>query len=223
MSVLEYLSCTFARTDLLFCTVYIQKGIELLLLEFEPLPLDNATGWLSVVIAILFTVSVYFVSAVGKTSYLPFKIRTLIANFAFTAGCLVWTGFSHFPENSLRRVPIERLPITPAWYPTLQERSWWIDWYNLEARWIFVSAGFGFGIAVLFYFDHQVSSVMAQSRQYPVKRPAGFHWDFVVLAVTTLVSGFLGLPAPNGLVPQCPWHTDSLVSSSSMHTGSSTD
>lgn len=51
---------------------------------------------------------------------------------------------------------------------------------------------------------------MAQARQFPVERPAGFHWDFFILGITTFVSGLLGLPAPNGLVPQAPVHTESL-------------
>lgn len=51
---------------------------------------------------------------------------------------------------------------------------------------------------------------MAQARQYPVKRPAGFHWDFFVLGWVTFVSGLLGLPAPNGLVPQAPVNSESL-------------
>lgn len=51
---------------------------------------------------------------------------------------------------------------------------------------------------------------MAQARHFPVERPAGFHWDFFLLGITTLVSGILGLPAPNGLVPQAPVHTESL-------------
>ncbi|KAH0445919.1 hypothetical protein IEQ34_025247 [Dendrobium chrysotoxum] len=171
--------------------VYIQKGIELLILEYEPAPLDNATGWLSVTIAILFTVSVYLVSKVGQTSFLPFKLRYLVSSFAFTAGIIFWTGFSNFPEYSLRRVPLERLPITKSFFPTM-DRSWFIDFWNIELRWVFVGAPLGFLIMLLFYFDHNVSSVMAQSR------------------ITTFVSGILGLPAPNGLVPQCPWSTDSL-------------
>ncbi|UZJ52355.1 hypothetical protein CBS101457_001675 [Exobasidium rhododendri] len=189
--------------------VYIQKGIELLLLEFEPAPLDNSTGWLSVTIAILFTVSVYLVSSVGQTSFLPFKIRYFVSSFAFAAGCIFWTGFSHFPKNSLEKVPIERLSITKSFFPTI-ERSWFIDFWNIEAKWALVGAPLGFLIMLLFYFDHNVSSVMAQARQFPVKRPAGFHWDFFLLGITTLVSGFLGLPAPNGLVPQCPWSTEAL-------------
>jgi hypothetical protein len=51
---------------------------------------------------------------------------------------------------------------------------------------------------------------MAQSRGFPVKRPAGFHWDFFLLGCTTFVAGILGLPAPNGLVPQAPVHTEAL-------------
>lgn len=189
--------------------VYIQKGVVLLVRGFEPLPLDNSTGWLSVAIAMLFCISVYLVTAIGKTSYLPFQLRTAVGAFAFAAGCLFWTGFSHFPENSLRDVPIERLPITRAFFPTM-DRSWFIDFWNIEARWAFVGAPLGFLITLLFWFDHNVSSVMAQAKQFPVKRPAGFHWDFFLLGITTLVSGLLGLPAPNGLVPQCPWHTESL-------------
>lgn len=79
---------------------------------------------------------------------------------------------------------------------------------------------------------------MAQSRAFPVKRPAGFHWvrarsshrmdgetlwltraflqDFFLLGCTTFVSGVLGLPAPNGLVPQAPVHTEALCELTSV-------
>lgn len=58
--------------------------------------------------------------------------------------------------------------------------------------------------------QNNVSAVMAQARSFPVKRPAGFHWDFFLLGITTFVAGILGLPAPNGLVPQAPVHTEAL-------------
>jgi hypothetical protein len=64
---------------------------------------------------------------------------------------------------------------------------------------------------LLFYYDHNVSSLTAQARQYPLKKPAGFHWDFFLLGCTCFVGGILGLPLPNGLVPQAPVHTDSLT------------
>jgi hypothetical protein len=61
---------------------------------------------------------------------------------------------------------------------------------------------------------------MAQARNYPIKRPAGFHWDFFLLGIVTFVSGILGLPAPNGLVPQAPVHTESLSVMKQVSVGS---
>lgn len=55
-----------------------------------------------------------------------------------------------------------------------------------------------------------VSSLIAQGSEFPLRKPAGFHWDFFLLGITTGVSGILGLPFPNGLIPQAPFHTESL-------------
>lgn len=65
-------------------------------------------------------------------------------------------------------------------------------------------------LTVLFYFDHNVSSLIAQGTEFPLKKPAGFHWDIFLLGITTGVCGLFGLPAPNGLIPQAPFHTASL-------------
>jgi hypothetical protein len=60
-------------------------------------------------------------------------------------------------------------------------------------------------------YSQNVSSLTAQARQFPLKKPAGFHWDFFLLGCTTFISGIIGIPFPNGLVPQAPVHTDSLT------------
>ena len=190
--------------------IYVQKGIELLVREFGPAPLDNATGWLAVTIAVLFSVTVYFATMVGASTYLPFQLRRLVGQLAFVAGCLFWTGFSNFPGHTLKDVAVSRLPITRSFFPTL-DRDWVVDFWNAEVQWVFVGAPLGFLLTLLFYFDHNVSSVMAQARKFPITKPAGFHWDFFLLGCTTFVSGILGLPVPNGLVPQAPYHTDSLA------------
>ncbi|KDN63094.1 hypothetical protein CSUB01_00168 [Colletotrichum sublineola] len=56
-----------------------------------------------------------------------------------------------------------------------------------------------------------VSSLIAQGTEFPLKKPAGFHWDLFLLGLTTGVAGILGLPFPNGLIPQAPFHTESLT------------
>lgn len=52
---------------------------------------------------------------------------------------------------------------------------------------------------------------MAQGSEFPLRKPPGFHYDFFLLGITTLIAGLLGLPAPNGLIPQAPIHTTSLT------------
>ena len=185
--------------------VYIQKGIELLVLEF---PVSAAGGWLSVTVAILFSLVVYFGQRASGTPFGPLWFRKLLGDYTFALAAVFFTGFTHIP-GYIREANLEYLPITKAFFPSTP-RSWVIPFWELEAKWIFASIPFGFLVTLLFYFDHNVSSLMAQARQYPVKRPAGFHWDFFLLGITTLVSGILGLPAPNGLVPQAPVNSESL-------------
>ena len=52
---------------------------------------------------------------------------------------------------------------------------------------------------------------MAQGSQFPLRKPPGFHYDFFLLGITTFIAGLLGIPAPNGLIPQAPIHTTSLL------------
>lgn len=78
-------------------------------------------------------------------------------------------------------------------------------------KWIFVALPIGILLTLLFYYDHNVSSLTAQAKQFPLKKPAGFHWDFFLLGCTSFIGGIIAIPLPNGLVPQAPVHTDSLV------------
>jgi len=185
--------------------VYIQKGIELLILEF---PHSQSGGWLSVTVAILFALTVYFMQKAGSMSFGPFWFRKFLSDYSFALAAVWWTGFTHIP-GYIKEANLEYLPITRAFFPS-QDRSWAVPFWELPVKWVFVSLPFGFLLMLLFYFDHNVSGLMAQARQYPVKKPSGFHWDFFLLGITTIVSGILGLPAPNGLVPQAPVNSESL-------------
>lgn len=57
-------------------------------------------------------------------------------------------------------------------------------------------------LAVSLICTQNVSSLTAQARQFPLKKPSGFHWDFFLLGCTTFIAGIVGIPFPNGLVPQ---------------------
>jgi hypothetical protein len=55
-----------------------------------------------------------------------------------------------------------------------------------------------------------VSSLIAQGTEFPLRKPPGFHWDIFLLGLTTGIAGLLGIPFPNGLIPQAPFHTNAL-------------
>ncbi|EMD90470.1 hypothetical protein COCC4DRAFT_56841 [Bipolaris maydis ATCC 48331] len=187
--------------------IYCVKGVEELVYLFEASEFEG--GYLSIVIAILYFGSVYGLEKLGgSTIFNPF-IRGILADYSFVFPTLFWVGFSHIPGR-LKDTTMYRVPIVGAFQPT-QNRDWVIDFWNLDVKWVFVALPFGFLMMLLFYYDHNVSSLTAQARQYPLKKPAGFHWDFFLLGCTCFVSGVIGLPLPNGLVPQAPVHTDSLT------------
>ncbi|KAF5654393.1 hco3 transporter family [Fusarium sp. NRRL 25303] len=192
----------------MYLALRVVKGVEELVNEFRKG--GQAAGYLAFLIAILCFGTVYGLEKIGSSTIWKASVRTVLADYAYVFGTIFWVGFSHFPGN-IRSTHIEEAPVTKPFYPT-QSRSWLIDFWNLEAEWVFVATPFGLLTILLFYYDHNVSSITAQARQYPLKKPGGFHGDFFLLGCTTFLSGILGLPMPNGLVPQAPVHTDSLTS-----------
>ena len=56
-----------------------------------------------------------------------------------------------------------------------------------------------------------MSSLLAQSPRFKLKKPSSFHYDFAVLGCIMVVCGFLGIPPGNGLIPQAPLHVRSLA------------
>ncbi|KAK8116894.1 Hco3- transporter family protein [Apiospora kogelbergensis] len=187
--------------------IYMVKGVEELVYEFEQ---HGATaGYLSCIIAILYFASVYSLEKLGQSTVWKPWFRSILADYAYVFATLFWVGFSHIPGR-LKDANISTVPINDAFRPT-QPRGWLLDFWTLPVKWVFVALPFGFLLMLLFYYDHNVSSITAQARQFPLKKPGGFHWDFFLLGCTTFVAGILGLPMPNGLVPQAPVHTDSLT------------
>lgn len=165
------------------------------------------SGYLSCVIALAYWFTVTKLEGIGATVYSRTWIRKAISDFAYPLATLWWTGFSHIPGR-IKDSDLLRIPITEAFYPTV-ERPWLVPFWELSAKWIFVSLPMGILMTLLFYYDHNVSSLTAQAKNFPLKKPAGFHWDFFLLGITCFIAGIVGIPLPNGLVPQAPVHTDS--------------
>ncbi|KJZ75954.1 hypothetical protein HIM_04778 [Hirsutella minnesotensis 3608] len=94
-----------------------------------------------------------------------------------------------------------------------------VPFWTLPVSWVFLSIIPAAIITVLFFFDHEISSIICTVGRYGTRKPGGFAWDIVLLGLTTLVCGVLGIPPANGLLPQAPLHSESLLYYETVETG----
>ncbi|KAK1770390.1 HCO3 transporter family-domain-containing protein [Phialemonium atrogriseum] len=182
--------------------IYLQKGIQVL----ERLG-DGESFYLSIVVALLVFVVAYVCSELGRGSLFRHSVRVFLKDYGTPLTVVFFTGFVHI--GRMRNVPLETLPTSTSFLPTV-DRGWLVDFWNISVVDVFLALPFAVLLTILFWFDHNVSSLIAQGTEFPLTKPAGFHWDLFLLGLTTGVAGLLGLPFPNGLIPQAPFHTESL-------------
>lgn len=193
--------------------IYIVKGVELIVEEFGE-GLSSANGFLSCLIALLYFALTWMTTRIGSGNYLHRWIRGFCTDFSLVIWLIFLSGFAHIP-GQLAEADVRKYPVSASFQPTMpgpgsvRLHGWFIHFWEIPVKWWFIAIPFAALVTALFYYDHNVSSLMAQARHYPLRKPAGFHWDFFLLGITTLVAGLLGIPYPNGLVPQAPVHTDS--------------
>jgi hypothetical protein len=198
------------------CVVYIQKGVQILTNQFSEI--DAASGYLSALLSVLMVIC--GVGSFVFGSYLHyFKpwIRKVFVDYGVPLSVIFFTGFIHF-GGYLNDTKMAKLPVSSSFKPTKsgsdRAHGWFIHFWpgeNIDTGDVFLAIPFAILLTFLFYFDHNVSSLMCQSKEFPLTKPSSFHWDFALLGLTTGLAGILGLPAPNGLIPQAPLHTSSLV------------
>ncbi|KAK3494062.1 HCO3 transporter family-domain-containing protein [Neurospora crassa] len=187
--------------------IYLQKGVQVL----QRLG-DAAPFYLSVVVALCVFAIAYICGELGGSSLFNHTVRVFLKDYGTPLTVVFFTGFVHF--GKLEHIHLEHLEVSKAFFPTPHEdgwiRGWFIHFWDIPVGHVFLAIPFALLLTILFWFDHNVSSLIAQGTEFPLRKPAGFHWDLFLLGLTTGVSGLLGIPFPNGLIPQAPFHTASL-------------
>jgi hypothetical protein len=184
--------------------IYLQKGIQVLTRQWA---VDDASAYLSIMIALLVTAVAYICGIIGKSTLLQRHVRKFIEDYGTPLTVVFFTGFVHI--GKIAGIELLKLPTSKAFFPTT-DRGWFIHFWDINVGDVFLAIPFAVLLTILFWFDHNVSSLIAQGTEFPLRKPAGFHWDIFLLGITTGVAGLLGIPFPNGLIPQAPFHTTSL-------------
>nr|XP_018259912.1 anion transporter [Kwoniella dejecticola CBS 10117]OBR82070.1 anion transporter [Kwoniella dejecticola CBS 10117] len=190
--------------------VYVQYGIQVVTRQFGQTSTPSA--FLGIILAILTLVLPHYFNSVASSGYINKHFRRFCADYGMPITIIAMTGLAYWGrfdqyvlENGMT------LPTTPTSFQPASDRPWLVRFWQLEGKWVGTALPFGLVLFILFYFDANVSSLIAQGSEYPLRKPPGFHWDFFLLGITTFIAGLLGIPAPNGLIPQAPLHTASLV------------
>lgn len=137
-------------------------------------------------------------------------VRLGLSEYAAAISIIIWIGIPRIGE--LASLDHERLEVQTSFRPTNPDRTtFFVEFWKLPVSWIFLSIIPGAIITVLFYFDHEISSIICTVERYGTRKPGGFAWDIALLGITTMLCGILGIPPANGLLPQAPLHSESLM------------
>ncbi|KAI9727749.1 MAG: hypothetical protein M1834_007988 [Cirrosporium novae-zelandiae] len=196
--------------SLLNSIIYFHKAIQELQRVKEGL---SFAAFLYAVLGASFTtlVAIFLSTAESWRPLFPRVVRTALAEYAAAISIVVFILVPH-TNPDLKALDTLSLPVSTSFTPTSPERTTFIvEFWTLPLRWVFAAMIPAVIITILFFFDHEVSSIICTIDRYNTRKPAGFAWDVVLLGTTTGLCGILGIPPANGLLPQAPLHSESLM------------
>jgi boron transporter len=173
--------------------------------------------WISLVIGIFAFTICYTLHFAEHWIYFNYPIRAFLSSYSMVISVTIVTAFSYFPgvhNPSTSTGGIERVHVTAPWdwKPSDPTRSWitnptvGISWKGI------LGAMFpALMLYLLFFIDHNISSILTQDPKFNLKKKPTYHWDFFCLGITIIPCAILGLPPGSGLIPQAPLHTRALA------------
>ncbi|KAF1991078.1 hypothetical protein K402DRAFT_389282 [Aulographum hederae CBS 113979] len=195
--------------SLLNSIIYIHKAVQELERAHDKL---SFAAFLYAVIGAVgtFVVAVFLSSAEKCAPLFHRWIRMGLREYAAAISIILFIGLPHVGE--LETLDKQTLEVSTSFRPTSPDRTvFFVRFWELPVEWIFVAMLPGAIITVLFFFDHEVSSIICTIQRYGTRKPGGFAWDIALLGTTTAICGILGIPPANGLLPQAPLHSESLM------------
>mmetsp|Transcript_12119 Transcript_12119/g.16919 ORF Transcript_12119/g.16919 Transcript_12119/m.16919 type:complete len:660 (+) Transcript_12119:311-2290(+) len=190
----------------LIALIYLYTGLDGIQMQFDR-ELDAAllSLWLSLG---TFFLANRLSRATDWVVFTP-MIRELISDYGATIS-IIFFSFVPYMSPEARNTDVETLDV-PTSFQTTSDRGWFVNLGDISAGGVFAAIIPGFILTVLFFFDHNVSSLLCQSADLGLKKGSAYHWDFFVVGITVLITGLLGIPPTNGLIPQAPLHSKALT------------
>lgn len=195
--------------SLLNSVIYFHKAVQEL--QRNHAEVSFASFLYSVIGAVgTFLLAVFLSTANSWKPLFHRYVRMGLAEYAAAISIILFISMPNIGE--LATLDKQTLVVQKSFRPSDPDRNvFFVQFWKLPVEWIFLSIIPGAIITVLFYFDHEISSIICTLDRYGTKKPGGFAWDIVLLGTTTALCGILGIPPANGLLPQAPLHSESLL------------
>nr|GMD38772.1 boron transporter 4-like [Ipomoea batatas] len=209
---------------MLIAVLFIQEAIKGMVSEFnvpkdeDPKSDKNQFQWLYTngLLGVIFSLGLLYTALKSRKArswwYGTGWFRSFIADYGVPLMVLVWSALSYsIPAKVPSGVP--RRLYSPLAWDSGATQHWTViqDMGRVPAAYIFAALIPAMMIAGLYFFDHSVASQLAQQKEFNLKNPSAYHYDIFLLGFMTLLCGLIGLPPSNGVLPQSPMHTKSLV------------
>lgn len=182
----------------LIAILFFQQAIKGLIHEFSTNPDGVDQAWMlvngtwSLFLAWGMLLSGLLVRQARHWRFLTASIRSILTDYGPPLAVLFWTGLSYAvggPAGVPARV------VTPN---TWEVKSSWLTSSNMAdvpGKYIAAAMIPAFVVTVLFFFDHNVSSQLAQAPEFGLRKPPAYHWDmfllgegcFIVFLITLLM------------------------------------
>jgi hypothetical protein len=190
---------------LLIAIIFIVDGVTQFSDNFINFPLEVALFCFIIALGSFYLA--YSLHYAKSWIYFPRLVCKILADTALPISIAAFTGLVYLPKLRTINIPYIQIPLN--FRPTL-DRPWFVTHYTLPVWAYFAAIPPALLITALFYFDHNVSSLLSQKKEFNLKKASAFHWDIFVVGINMIICAFFGLPYTSGLIPQSPLHVRSL-------------
>ncbi|KAK6360432.1 hypothetical protein TWF730_006575 [Orbilia blumenaviensis] len=194
---------------LLNSVIYFHKAVQELQRNHEKV---SFASFLYSVIGCIgtFLVAVFLASANNWAPLFHRYIRMGISEYAAAISIIIFIAMPQIGE--LKHLDKQTLNVSTSFEPSHPDRHvFFVEFWKLDIAYIFAAMIPALIVTTLYFFDVEVSTICATLPRYNIKKPRAYAWDVMLLGVTTGLCGILGIPPANGLLPQAPLHSESLL------------
>lgn len=144
--------------------------------------------------SILLTIGTFFLATSLKkmrtSEYFPTKVRQVFSDFAVMLAIVLMTII-----DNLVGINTPKLNVPSTFRPTWEGRGWFIPPFDGNPWYTAILALFPALLAcILIFMDQQITTVIVNRKENKLKKGCGYHLDLLILSVTIIIVGFLGLP-----------------------------